>query len=316
MARFDAWVARGYHAGMDYLVRSAAERRDPSLLLRDARSILVGAVRYVAGPAEPASPLSGEVAGYARGGDYHLRVGAMGSELATYLRTRFDARAAEYVDTGAILERLWAAHAGVGWIGKNALVLNRESGSYFFLAVVVTDLELPPDAPALDECGQCTLCIEACPTGAIVEPKVVDSRLCLSYHTIELRGEFPREHREAAGAHLFGCDECQTACPWNRAGAAPAAPGEEGDAGARLDLVSVLSMTLAEYTERFRGSAMKRATYHGLRRNAAINLGNALRAPGGRSAADPGALAALTRAAADPEPTVAEAASWALAAIA
>src|SRR5882724_3978610 len=188
VARFDAWVARGYHAGMDYLVRSAAERRDPSLLLRDARSILVGAVRYVAGPAEPASPLSGEVAGYARGGDYHLRVGAMGSELATYLRTRFDARAAEYVDTGAILERLWAAHAGVGWIGKNALVLNRESGSYFFLAVVVTDLELPPDAPALDECGQCTLCIEACPTGAIVEPKVVDSRLCLSYHTIELRG--------------------------------------------------------------------------------------------------------------------------------
>lgn len=299
---------------MDYLVRGAAERRSPSLLLRDARSILVGAVRYDAGPDAPANPLSGEVARYARGNDYHLRVGAMASNLATFLRTRYDARAAEYVDTGAILERLWAAQSGVGWIGKNALVLNRESGSYFFLAVVLTDLELPPDAPALDECGQCSLCIEACPTGAIVEPKVVDSRLCLSYHTIEMRGEFPREHREAAGAHLFGCDACQTACPWNRDVAPPRRAAEE-DAEAALDLVSVLSMSLAEYTERFRGSAMKRATYHGLRRNAAINLGNALRAAGERSAPDPRAIAALTQAASDPEPTVAEAASWALAAI-
>jgi len=313
---FRDWLARGHHGEMAWIERGVDQRLDPSLLLRGVLSILVGAVRYSPPPhRQDSAPLAGEVAAYARGEDYHRVVGEKAAALATFLRERFDARAAEYVDTGPVLERLWAARAGVGWIGKNALVLNRDSGSYFFLAVILTDLDLPPDEPALDQCGSCSLCVEACPTGAIVEERVVDSRLCLSYHTIELRGSFPAEHRAALGTRVFGCDDCQTACPWNRDDAA-------GSAAGGLDLVEMLTMTLADYTRRFRGSAMKRATYHGLRRNAAIALGNLL---AGRSSLEvkrprpsredrERALRALEGASSDPEPTIAEAARWALAA--
>jgi epoxyqueuosine reductase len=271
-------------------------------------------VRYSPPSSQDSAPLSGEVAAYARGEDYHRTVGEKAARLAGFVRERFDARAAEYVDTGPILERLWAARAGVGWIGKNALVLNRDSGSYFFLAVILTDLDLPPDEPASDQCGSCSLCVEACPTGAIVEERVVDSRLCLSYHTIELRGSFPPEHRAALGPRLFGCDDCQTACPWNRADQV-ASPSRDHD------LVEILTMTLADYTQRFRGSAMKRATYHGLRRNAAIAIGNLLAGSSSLRERPPlsgdaraRAIRALTVAASDPDPSVAGAARWALAA--
>jgi epoxyqueuosine reductase len=311
--RFHEWLARGLHGEMAWIERAADQRLDPSLLLRGVSSILVAAVRYDPPPPSDSKPLSAEVAAYARGEDYHRTVGEMAARLAGFVRERFDARAAEYVDTGPILERLWAARAGVGWIGKNSLVLNRESGSFFFLAVILTDLELPPDEPAVDQCGSCSLCVEACPTGAIVEDRVVDSRLCLSYHTIELRGSFPSEHRAALGTRLFGCDDCQTACPWNRA-------DQVASPSSHLDLVETLTMTLADYTRRFRGSAMKRATYHGLRRNAAIGIGNRL---AGRSSlrerpllsgdARARAIEALKVAARDPEPSVACAARWALA---
>jgi epoxyqueuosine reductase len=297
---------------MGWLARGADRRLDPARVLPGVRTLVVGAVRYGPQPPPPAAPLAGEVSCYAWGEDYHRVVGARAAAVAAYIRRQFDARAVEYVDTGPVLERLWAARAGVGWIGKNALVLNRDQGSFLFLAVVLTDLELPPDEAALDQCGSCSLCVEACPTGAIVEPRVVDSRRCLSYHTIELRGPFPEEHREAAAARVFGCDDCQTACPWNQGG--PPAPGpflpREGDA--RPDLPALLSLSPAGYSGRFRGTAIKRATYAGIRRNAAVALGNALADPGPLSGGDRArALAALEAAETDPDPAVAEAARWA-----
>jgi epoxyqueuosine reductase len=320
-ALFSSWISRGMHGEMAYLVRGAAQRLDPSLLMRGCRSILAGAVRYAPQTPPPSSALSGEVSCYAWGEDYHRVVGSMASSLASFIRARFDARASEYVDTGALLERLWAARAGIGWVGKNAMILDRDLGSYIFLAVILTDLELPGGEPALDQCGACTLCIEACPTGAIVEERTVDSRRCLSYHTIELRGPFPREHVEDLEARVFGCDDCQSVCPWNQAGSEAARPFLPREGIARPDLPALLSMTLPEYTERFRGSAMKRATYAGLRRNAAVALGNVLAGRADRGTGRPSpapeererALRALRAAASDPTPGVADAARRALA---
>ena len=317
---FRSWLARGLHGEMAWLARSADRRLDPSLLMREIRSILVGAVRYAPRPSPPISTLSGEVSCYAWGEDYHRVVGARASALAAFLRATFGARAAEYVDTGPVLERLWAAKAGVGWVGRNALILDRDLGSYLFLAVVLTDLDLPPDPPAVDRCGACSLCLEACPTQAIVEPRIVDSRRCLSYHTIELRGIFPEEFRESLGARVFGCDECQTVCPWNRDASDPPSEFLPRESSASPDLPGLLLMTLPEYTGRFRGSAMKRATYQGLRRNAAVALGNLL---AGLAAGDQSrpplapedrarAVAALRTAAEDPDPSVAEAAARAI----
>lgn len=313
---FNMWLDRGFQGRMEWMRRGAAKRLDPRGILPEVRSLILLTRRY--GPQDPPSPppLTGEISCYARGEDYHRILGEPSADLASFIESTWGTRSLEYVDTGPILERMWAAQAGVGWIGKNALVLNRDAGSYFFLAVILTELDLPADRPALDQCGACTLCIEACPTAAIVEPRVVDSRLCLSYHTIELRGTFPREHRSHAGSRVFGCDDCQSACPWNRDLIAVPAPFRPREENVSPDLVDLLQMDLPAYTRRFRGSAMKRATYHGLRRNAAIALGNVL---AGEAGAGPGgaaererAVAALERAAEDAEPSVADAASWAL----
>ena len=206
-----------------------------------------------------------------------------------------------------MLERLWAASAGLGWIGKNALVLNERLGSYFLIGVVVTTLALPPDRPSADRCGSCTLCIDACPTAAIVEERLVDSRRCISYHTIETRGSLPEELRQAIGLRVFGCDDCQEACPWNGpletmgVSALPARP--EWTA---LPPVDLLAMSHEQYLERFRGSAIKRATWQGLRRNAAVVLGNA-------GEAGPETIALLDRVGSDPaeDPVVKEHALWA-----
>ncbi len=322
-SRFEEWLSRGFHGRMAWIERSKEKRLDPARVLPGARSILVGAVRYAPQSPPPRPALSGRVSCYAWGDDYHLVVGEKAAGLAAFIREGFGARALDYVDTGPILERLYAARAGVGWIGKNAMALSKDLGSYFFIAVVLTDLDLPRDEPAADQCGSCTLCIEACPTGAIVEPRTVDSRLCLSYHTIELRGAFPAEHRVDLGDRAFGCDDCQEACPWN---GGPIRPPERllprGDEGAP-DLVGLLGMDIATYTRRFRGSAMKRATREGLRRNAAVALGNVLAGERG-DAAGPGetpapaprdrdrALRALQEAAESGEPAVADAARWAL----
>src|SRR5258706_1466939 len=179
--RFRDWLARERQGEMAWIERGADQRLDVSLLLRGVSSILVAALRYAPPQAPDSTGLAGEIAAYARGEDYHRTVGQKATRLAGFVRERFSVRAAEYVDTGPVLERLLAAHPAVGWIGKNALVLNRDSGSYFFLAGILPHLGLPSHQPPVDQCGSCSLCGEARPTGASVEDRVVDNRLCLSY---------------------------------------------------------------------------------------------------------------------------------------
>ena len=214
------WLDRGYAGEMHYMHRTAERRAGVHAVMPSARSVISLGVVYNADrpySTENADPAVAAIARYAWGDDYHVEIGERLSTLVETLRAAagepFEARA--YVDTGPVQERVYAQHAGLGWIGKNTCVINPELGSWIFLAVIVTSLALEPDAPALDQCGTCTLCLEACPTGALVEPRVLDATRCLSYLTIELKGAIPVEHRDAVAEHAYGCDICQEVCPWN-----------------------------------------------------------------------------------------------------
>lgn len=318
-SHFERWLASGMHGGMEWLRRGRDRRLDPCRVLSSARSLILVARSYATPQAASAPPSGtgphGTIARYARGDDYHVVMGKRLLDLEEFVeRVAPGQRALAYVDTGPFLERMWAAQAGIGWIGKNAMVLNKEMGSYFFIGLVVTTLPLPADEPATDQCGACTLCIDACPTDAIVEPRMVDSRLCIAYQTIELRGPIPPEHRGGIGTRIFGCDDCQEACPWN---AAPS--GDGGDwfpprpGSLSPSLEEILTMSHEEYLERFRGSSVKRATYNGLRRNAAVALGNAAAGAAFSKKADGGEADALRRVASDAreDPVVREHADWA-----
>ena len=208
-----------------------------------------------------------------------------------------------YVDTGPIVERVYAKYAGVGWIGKNTCVINQQIGSWLFLGVIVTSLELSPDIPAPDRCGTCTRCIEACPTDAIVAPYELDSNKCISYLTIEKRGAIPEELREGIGHQVFGCDICQDVCPWNRKAPATDKPDFQPREGlVNPALAWLAEITTEEFREKFRASPIKRAKHSGLRRNALIAIGNS---------GDQNLLPVVERASSDPDPVVAEAAQWA-----
>ena len=320
---FLAWLDRGDHAGMGYLARRVEERLDPRRLLPGARGVLCVALRYapLAGEGggsvpEPEGDLWPRVARYARGRDYHNLMGKRLRKLARRLRGEHPgADARPYVDTGPVLERGLAARAGLGVVGKNTNLLHEEMGSWFLLGEILTTLDLGPDGePLADLCGRCTLCLEACPTGALPEPYRLDANRCISYWTIEHRGAIPEAMRPRLGDWVFGCDVCQEVCPWNRryegradhGGVEPAEqPEMRLDEGrAELDLVALLRIGETEYTERFRGSAMQRAGRSGLRRNAALAMGNR----GDARYAEP-----LREAAGDDDPVVAESARWALA---
>ncbi|HLX74464.1 MAG TPA: tRNA epoxyqueuosine(34) reductase QueG, partial [Terriglobales bacterium] len=214
-------------------------------------------------------------------------------------------RTRAYVDTGPLLERVYAKYAGIGWIGKNTCIINQRLGSWFFLGVILTSLELAPDLPAPDRCGTCTRCLEACPTQALTAPCQLDSNLCISYFTIEKRGAIPEEMRAGMGRQVFGCDICQDVCPWNRK--APAS--SEPEFQPRPELLNPALEWLAEmkaeqFAETFRGSPVRRAKLSGLRRNAVVAMGNS----GNRKF-----ISTLERLSSDPDPAVAEHASWALA---
>src|SRR5574339_993681 len=214
------WRARGYAGEMHYLARSADRRADVRAVLPSARSVIVlGTVYNVERPysTEIAEPGQAALARYAWGNDYHVVIQPRMDALMAWLRDRAgsDVEARAYVDTGPVQERVYAQHAGIGWIGKNTCLINPALGSWLFLSEIICSLPLDPDVPAFDQCGTCTLCLDACPTGAIVEPYVLDSTRCLSYLTIELKGAIPLEHRSDIGAHAYGCDICQEVCPWN-----------------------------------------------------------------------------------------------------
>ncbi len=306
LARFPEWLERGYAGEMDYLKNP--KRRDVRELMPEARSVICCALAYDTphprSTETPPDPERGWISRYAWGDDYHAvieeKLEALRAHLAAEAGSSFACKL--YVDTGPVLERLYGKHAGLGWQAKNTCLLDPELGSFFFLGVLVTNLALEPTAPQADGCGACTLCIEACPTGAIVEPYVLDARRCLSYLTIELRGPIPEEFRPAVGRHVFGCDICQDVCPYNRRAWVsdvvtfqprtiphePRAPStvqrEEGPKpGARSTMHASLfhprldwlaSLTEEDFKEVFKNSAVRRAKRRGLLRNVLVALGN------------------------------------------
>lgn len=306
------WLDRGDQAGMEYLGRRLEARLDPAQIFPGARSVLCVALQYhplTNGEGErqpePKGDLWRRVARYARGRDYHEVMGELLRILETRVREAFpDCETRRYVDTGPVLERELAARAGLGAVGKNTMLLHPEGGSWFLLGELFTSLDLAPDQPLADLCGSCTLCLDACPTGALPEPYRLDSNRCISNWTIEHRGPLPPEARRLVGGWVFGCDVCQEVCPWN---AEPAAavhpemelPPERGE----LTLERLLRLPREEYVERFRGSPMKRAKLAGLQRNAAVAMGNRL---------DSRYVGPLATALREGEPVVRGHAAWAL----
>jgi epoxyqueuosine reductase len=313
LARFPEWIADGHAGEMKYL-----ESRDDSGKLRRAslhsvfpwaRSVIVCAINY--NTSHPYStkinePTRGWISRYAwTREDYHdsvlrrLREVEEGIKLLS--SDQIETRA--YVDTGPIVERVYAKYAGIGWLGKNTCLINQKIGSWLFLGVIITSLELTPDLPAPDRCGTCTRCIDACPTHAFVGPHQLDSNKCIAYLTIEKRGSIPEEFREGIGHQVFGCDICQDVCPWNRKAPATQQPEfqpREGFVNPALAWLAEISEQ--DFRETFRGSPVKRAKRNGLRRNALIAIGNS---------GDSSLLPRVDAATNDPEPAVAEAAAWA-----
>jgi epoxyqueuosine reductase len=304
------WLGNGQHADMTWMERVPEKRADPRELLPGCKSVVMLATNYWPGD-PPDDPNAGRarVATYARGRDYHKILGKRLKRLAAWLAEASDSDARTFVDTGPVLERAWAERAGMGWIGKNANLLTRDMGSWLLLGEILSAAELTPDAgPHADFCGSCTACIDACPTDAIVDPGVVDSNLCISYWTIEHRGSVPKERRPGNGDWIFGCDICQDVCPWNQRFAVPAEadPFERREDLHGLDPVHILGLDEAAFRARYSGTALMRAKWEGMRRNACIVLGNRGQAS---------ALPVLAQALADDDPVLRSHAAWAVATI-
>jgi epoxyqueuosine reductase len=306
-AHFQQWLADDHAGSMEYLHKDGPARRHPESILTGVRSVVMLARNYYPGPEEPQpGPHEGRVARYARGRDYHPVLWERLNALSDWLRReRPGCRTRGVADTAPLLERDFARRAGLGWFGKNAMLLNRRLGSYFFLAGLLTDLELIPDQPHQTEhCGTCTACLDACPTEAFVAPKVLDARRCISYLTIERKPPVPEELRSGLGDWVFGCDVCQEVCPWNRKAPTAADPiFRSRDDLQPLDLLEVLQMDEAAFRARFRGTALFRARRVGVLRSAAFLLGNR---------GDATALPVLEKALLDPEEQIREAVAWAI----
>jgi epoxyqueuosine reductase len=273
------WLDRGYGGTMGYLPRTAERRGDVRRLMPSARCVIMTGTVYNSDQpysVEQSDPGVGEVARYARGDDYHQVLKTRLDALLAWMREQhpepFDARA--YVDTGPVQERIYAQYAGLGWIGKNTCVINAEMGSWILLAEIICSLPLEPDSPALDQCGTCTLCLDACPTGAFVGPHVLDATRCISYLTIEYRGEIPEEHRKGIGRHIFGCDICQEVCPWNAMAARANGRWPSRGALGRLRLEELSADGDEALAELIDGTPLTRAGVKGLRRNLAVALSN------------------------------------------
>jgi epoxyqueuosine reductase len=281
---FQEWVEEGYAGEMAYLRRSADRRADVRRILPSAQSIIVTATLYnVDRPysTECRDPGRAHIARYAWGDDYHDVIERRLDALLDWMREispePFDA--CRYVDTGPVQERVYAQYAGVGWIGKNTCVISPELGSWLFLGEIICSLPLEPDPPSFDQCGTCTLCLDACPTRALVAPGVLDSTRCISYLTIELRGAIPEQLRTGVGSHVYGCDVCQEVCPWNATPPASADPAWQPRPAWDMKTIVELSVELSGMTDAqlggvLRGSAMSRAKPSGLRRNIAVALAN------------------------------------------
>src|SRR5215469_2640783 len=334
LGRYSEWLDRGYAGEMKYL--HDPRRRDPRMAVAEARSLIVCALNYnsplpysTEPPAEStgldAARPRGWISRYAWGDDYHevlwAKLNALVAELRGHFSEPFEARA--YADTGPIHERAAAKYAGIGWLGKNTLLINQQAGSWLFLGAIVTTLPLlptlgPDQLPPADRCGSCRACLEACPTQAIVEPYVMDASRCIAYLTIELRGSLPEALREPMGRHVFGCDICQDVCPWNRKSPrteanefqprmfAASEQSQSRDSLFQPDLLRLASLSEAQFRAWFRSSPVKRTKWRGLVRNACIALGNTGLPPD--SGAYREALRALEKLAASEDSIIAESA--------
>ncbi len=275
------WLDRGYGGTMTYLHRSAKKRADIRRVVPTAQTVIVTGTLYNTDrpySTESADPARAQIARYAWGDDYHPILESRLDALLAWMREQspepFEARA--YVDTGPVQERVFAQYAGIGWIGKNSCVINPEIGSWIFLAAIVCSLPLAVDAPSVDQCGGCTLCIDACPTLAIVAPAVIDATRCISYLTIELRSDIPEALRAGLGSHVYGCDVCQEVCPWNAAAPRSEDPAWQArPAWDRVDLLTLAQRTDEEMRHALRRSPMQRTGVEGVRRNVAVARENA-----------------------------------------
>jgi epoxyqueuosine reductase len=307
LAFFAEWVARGFAGEMAYLTRQPERRSDLRAAFPWARSVISVGLQYdTPHPYSTSAPETrGWIARYAWGDDYHEVLEAMlGRLVSTLLGALGVFQARMYVDTGPIVERAYAAAAGLGAWGKNTCLLHPEHGSWFFLGEVVTDLDLAADAPRTDMCGTCTACIDACPTEALRAPYVLDATRCISYLTIEVKGAIPEEKRAGLGRQVFGCDICQDVCPWNRRRRHEALPSFAPRPGAvGPDLEELARLDPEAFRARFRKSPVKRAKRRGLLRNVAVALGNS---------GDPSRRPLLETLAGDEDALVREHAEWAL----
>jgi epoxyqueuosine reductase len=304
-APLDRVLAAGAEADMEWLRTQRDQRLDPARLLPGARSVVAVALSHAVPEGAPPAAGWGDVARYARGRDYHTVLKRRLATLVERLRER--APAATFLatcDVAPVMEKAWAQRAGIGWVGKNGCLITPRHGSWVLLGTLLTDLELAPDTPFPERCGACSLCLPACPTGAIPEPGMVDARRCLSFWTIERRGAIPPEVAERLGGWAFGCDDCQTACPWNRAPAQTPdldlvpRPGQRA-----LAIEDLLTLAASDYRRRFHGTALARARYDGLVRNGCLLAGHS---------GDPAFVAPLRALLESPHEGVREAARWAL----
>lgn len=302
---FENWLAQNQHGNMHYLAdeRSRTRRANPLEILPECKSILVLATPY-SPPLHQGEGLGVRVAAYARGADYHDIIPARMKELVQFIEEQVGGPVKNryYTDTGPILERDLAQRAGLGWVGKNTLLINPKQGSYFFLSEILLDLALEPDAPFVtDHCGTCTRCIQACPTDCILPNSTLDARRCISYLTIELKADIPTELRDKLGNWAFGCDICQQVCPWNRF----AADGDSAFDETRppLSPTEELTLTPQAFNQRFKRTPIQRTKRRGYLRNIAVVLGNT---------GNMHALPVLQNALNDEEPMIREHAAWAI----
>ena len=303
--RLDEWLRRGMHGEMHYLERQADRRRDPSRVFAGVRTIITVALNYYAAAKQTNDPGLGRISRYAWGEDYHVLAGRRLEQLLASIRQLAPGSTGIcHVDTGPVMEKTWAALSSIGWLGKNANVITRKQGSWFFLGALLVDVDLESDVPEADRCGTCSRCLAACPTGAIVAPHVVDARRCISYLTIELRGVIPRSLRPLIGNRIFGCDDCQDVCPWNRFAVETAEQGFHPAAGNLMpELAALAGLSSEEFRRRFRNSPVSRAKRDGFVRNVVVALGNS---------GTPAAVPPLAGAMADESPLVRLHAAWAL----
>lgn len=284
--RLESWLQNAHHGEMEYMSRHGQKRSRPDMLVPGTVSVISVRMDYL--PEEPASPTTlldhpekAYVSRYALGRDYHKVLRSRLKHLAKKIEARIGPLGYRvFVDSAPVLEKPIAEKAGLGWIGKHTNLINRDGGSWFFLGELFTDVALPPDAPETSHCGTCRACIDVCPTGAIVAPYELDARRCISYLTIELKGEIPPEYRKLIGNRVYGCDDCQLFCPWNKF----ARPTAEKDFSPRHDLESADLLDLFSWTEdewlvKTEGSAIRRLGYERWLRNIAVALGNAATSP-------------------------------------